>query len=458
MAERLAHQDAVFLVAERPEYLLAGARVLVFGGPPPGFGAFLEHVRARLPLVPRLRQRVRRSTLELWRPRWAPDLDFDIRRHVRQVASPSTTAGLELESLSETMLNAPVDLDRPPWELWYVEGLAAGNFAACVRFHHALGDGPALLYLLATLFPPAEDAGVRGGENGSDGDVDRAEPGRATVRRMAAGLDPRRVRRAVRRGIHDLALPIALLRQHRPTPAERIPTSLHRRVRLVWVPLADLRRIGSALETTINSLIVAAVAGALRRDAMRSGAPDNNPVALVPVSVRATGDVGLGNRVRSVLCELPVNEPDAVERVRCVSDSLSALIPAARAAGERRSVLGPQAWVDYVTRRRSEGPPPFDLVITNMRGPSTPLRCCGRAAEMLVPSGPNIPLGGPAIMVTSYLDQVGVSITTDPARTRDEAALAADFRASFEELRALVGSPTGGSAAAVRAGVPPPAR
>ena len=117
--------------------------------------------------------------------------------------------------------------------------------------------------------------------------------------------------------------------------------------------------------------------------------------------------------------------------------SLSTLIPAARAAGERRKVLGPQAWVDYVTRRRNEGPIPFQVVITNMRGPTTPLHCCGRPAAALVPSGPNIPLDGPAIMVTSYLDRVGISITTDPARTQDEAALAADLESSFDELRAL---------------------
>jgi len=443
MTERLSAMDASFLAHAKPEHLL-GVRLLVFAGPAPGFDAFLDHVRGRLPLAPRLRQRVRRGALELRRPRWEEDRDFDLRRHVRPMERPSAASASDLESLSAALLNAPMDLGRPLWELRYIEGLPGGRFAAGVRFHHSLGDGNANTRLLAQLFPPlaGSDPGIHQEPDAAPAGP-RAGPARAVMggalrlRRRVASLHPRRLLRRARRR----ARAIALAQGSRSAAPD--PVSVARSVRLLSVPLAGVRHARQALDTTVNSLAVAAVAGALRRTAIRRGAPAVNSFALIAVSVRRAGDPELGNRATSVRCELPIAEPDARERLRRVSDSLSAAVSAARAAGAPADVIGPQLWRDYLTRREAKEAPPFDLIVTNTRGSAVPLSCCGRQAEEVLLSGPTVQFHGPVIRVSSYLDSLTIAITVDPTQMADGGALTVDLRGSLDELLILAGQSVG---------------
>lgn len=438
MTERLSPMDASYLAAARTDYL-AGARLLVFGEPAPGFEACLEHVRDRLPMVPRLRDRVRRSALAVRRPRWQRDPHFDLRRHVRPMPLPSAEPGAELEVVSGALLSQPLDLRRPPWELWYFEGLPGGRFAVGAKFHHSLADGDAGDHLLAQLFPTIRAAATdRRDEPGPAREGPRTDL--VAARKSSAALArPRHLVRRARRQVRRLALSSALAPPRRSapeTPLNRGPVGRDRSIRLLSMPLADVRLAKAALETTVNSLLVAAVAGALRGYFARQGLPAVNPVALVPVSLREPGDLRLGNRVRSVLCHLPVAEPDALERLRRVTDSLAVEVSSARAAGERLSVIGPQAWRDYVARRRS-GERVFNLIVTNSIGSTVPHQCCGRTAELMLASGPNIPFDGPVIRVSSYLDSLTIAITVDPARIANGGALAVDLRASLDELLAL---------------------
>lgn len=438
MTERLSAMDASFLAHAKPEHLL-GVRLLVFPGPAPGFNAFLDHVHGRLPLAPRLRQRVRRGALELRRPRWVDDRGLDVTRHVRPMQLPSADCGSDLESLSAALLNAPMALDRPLWELRYIEGLPDGRFAAGVRFHHSLGDGNANTSLLAELFPPL--AGVGPSIRSEPGRARRSpgvDPARAVKRgalrleRRVASLHPRRLRRRARRR----AQAIALARRSTAAALDR-PVRVDRSVRLLSVPLADLRHARQAFDATLNNLVVAAVAGALRRTAIRRGAPALNSFALIAVSVRRAGEPELGNRAASIRCELPIAEPDARERLRRVTDSLSAAVSAARAMGAPADVIGPQLWRDYLTRHEAQEAPPFDLIITNTRGSAVPLSCCGRQAEEILLSGPTVQFDGPVIRVSSYLDSLTIAITVDPARMADSGALAVDLHSSLDELLAL---------------------
>lgn len=440
MTERLSAMDASFLAHARPEHVL-GVRLLVFDGPAPGFDAFLEHVRGRLPTEPRLRQRVRRGRLELRRPRWQVDRDFDLERHVLPMRLAPGGSGPDLEALSGALLNLPMALDRPLWEIRYLEGLSGGRFAAGVRLHHTLGDGDANTRLVAKLFPPVAgggEASVREGpvvarQSRRAGLAPADVSGAPRLAETVGALHPRRRRRQARRLAHQ----IALARQAGLTAAPARPSGVERSVRLLSVPLSELRLAGRTFETTVNNLVVAAVAGALRRSLSRRRSPAVNSVALIPVSVRRADDPELGNRAVAIRYELPIAEPEALERLGYVTDSLTAAVSAARAAGLREEVIGPQFLRDRLTRRPPRRERPFDLIISSTRGPTAALTCRGSQAELVLASGPNIEFGGPLIRVASYLDSLTVAVTADPEQVPDLAAVVVDLRASFDELVAL---------------------
>ena len=144
MNERLSASDMSSLLAERgPIHVHVGATIVVEGEPPP-FAELIDHVERRLSLVPRFRQRI--TEAGPWRSRtrvWADDARFDIERHVRRVALPSPGGLAELRELVGRLMSEPLDLSRPLWQLYLVEGLEGGRHAYVSKTHHALVDGVA---------------------------------------------------------------------------------------------------------------------------------------------------------------------------------------------------------------------------------------------------------------------------------------------------------------------------
>src|SRR5256885_5672448 len=129
------------LLAERgPIHVNVGA-TLVLEGDPPTLDELLSHVESRLALVPRFRQRIRATPLGLTNPVWADDPGFDLEWHVRHVALPRPGAMAQLRELVGRVLSAPLDLERPLWQLYLVENLEGGRHAYISKTHHALVDG-----------------------------------------------------------------------------------------------------------------------------------------------------------------------------------------------------------------------------------------------------------------------------------------------------------------------------
>ena len=111
-----------WLADSGPIHVHVGGTVII-QGPPPDFGEFLAHVDKRLHLVPRFRQRVTHTPLKLSNPVWGDDPLFDVRRHVRRVALPRPGGMAELRELVGQVMSEPLDKERPPWQLYVVEGL-----------------------------------------------------------------------------------------------------------------------------------------------------------------------------------------------------------------------------------------------------------------------------------------------------------------------------------------------
>jgi WS/DGAT/MGAT family acyltransferase len=455
--------DAEFLHLENGVTPMHIAGVCVFEGPVPPIEDLTELVAGKLHLIPRYRQRVRSLPLEIGRPVWVDDPHFNIRYHLRHTALPAPGDDAALCRLMGRLMSQPLDLHRPLWEAWIVEGLSDGQWALIFKVHHCMVDGISGVDLLTVMLDidrdveplepqpwapspdPSIPALVFGAWSGLAGDLVRI-----------AGRLPRAARSpvdALRSAWHGAQGALAFGRKLGTTPALSIEGTIgpHR----VWAhssaSLDDVRVIRGAFGGTVNDVVLAACAGGYRALLQHRGEnPDNAVVrSLVPVSLRtpdARGEVD--NRVSGMLYELPVQVADPVERLRLVHDEMATLKHSHMAeAGEWVTAAGdlaPPMMVGMVTRaamRVMQRMPQrsVNTVTTNVPGPQFPLYCLGR--EMLA-YYPYVPLSvgvrvGTAIL--SYNGQLTFGVTGDFDTAPDVEVLA---RAIGDGVTELMGRTT----------------
>jgi diacylglycerol O-acyltransferase / wax synthase len=229
------------------------------------------------------------------------------------------------------------------------------------------------------------------------------------------------------------------------------PIGPHRRVRYLDIPLDEVKAAKVASGTKLNDIVLAVVAGGLRRYLDRHGElPDEPLVAFVPVSGRGGDSSGIeGNQTSMVHVELATDEADAASRLKRIAAASSE-------AKARHDDLGPSLFVDLTEfggpalanaslrlmetmrlaeRTRFGG----NVVVSNIPGPSFPLYTAGAPITRLYPMGPVVQGGGLNITLLSYLDNLGFSIVTDRDLVPDLDDLVGDLQDSFHELAAAVG-------------------
>src|ERR671920_1006466 len=160
MVERLTTLDASFLYLEEPDTPMHVGGVLILEAPPGGVDALAALVEARLPLVPRYRQRVAEVPGHLADPVWVDDPDFDIAFHVRRSGLPRPGSEAQLLDLVSRLMSRPLDRRRPLWEAYLVEGLTGNRVAVVTKTHPALVDGLSAIDIGQVLLDPDPDAPV----------------------------------------------------------------------------------------------------------------------------------------------------------------------------------------------------------------------------------------------------------------------------------------------------------
>ncbi|HET8758343.1 MAG TPA: wax ester/triacylglycerol synthase domain-containing protein, partial [Solirubrobacteraceae bacterium] len=158
--DRLTAVDAGFLAQEGTNSHMHIGAVMVFEGPPPAFADFADHVRGRLHLVPRYRQKLAFPPLETGRPMWVDDPNFNLEYHLRHTGLPDPGSEEQLRALTARIHSQRLDRTKPLWELWLVQGLEDGRWGLISKTHHAVVDGVAGVDLATVLFdlepvPPA---------------------------------------------------------------------------------------------------------------------------------------------------------------------------------------------------------------------------------------------------------------------------------------------------------------
>ncbi len=453
--DRLTSIDASFLAQEGAASHMHIGGLLLFEGPPPAFEDYLNHVRGRLHLVPRYRQKLATPPLETGRPLWVDDPSFNLEYHIRHAALPAPGTEEQLFRLAARIASQQLDRAKPLWESWLVEGLEGDRFALIFKTHHSLVDGVAGVDLATVLF----DLSPHPAPAPTD-----LEPWQPHPEPSAAELALAGVRGAVRttadlvtRALTALTHPSSSLGVVRDAaeglgeivwaglnPAPETPLNVeigpHRRFAVVRQQLADYKEVKDALGGTVNDVVLAVVSGALggwlRSRGVRTEGLEMR--ALVPVSVRARDEHGsLGNRLTVMRGPLPVYIRDPVARLRFVRQAMDGLKESKQAVGAATlvqvnnlappTILAQASRLNFSTRL-------FNLIVTNIPGPQVPLYVLGRRLEDLFPIAFLPDHHALAVAIMSYDGGIDYGLLGDFDALPDIDVFADGIDAALDEL------------------------
>jgi WS/DGAT/MGAT family acyltransferase len=458
--DRLSALDASFLYLDSPTTPMHISSLAIYEGPTPSANELRSMLASRLHLVPRFRQRVKTVPFNQHRPVWIDDVDFDLDAHLHHVSLPAPGSEQQLKDVVARLLQAPIDRTRPLWEMWLIDDVSGWSeatpsqgrrFAILSKVHHALWDGVTGADLHAVLL----DASPTPSDITPVPWTPRLEPTSAQL--LADGVrtrfaEPASALRGLRRSLRDprptldrakelaLGARASLGAATAPAPPSPLNTRIgsRRRYELVRSSLEQFRAIGTTFGTTVNDVVLAVVAGALRHWLIYRDMPPFDMRAMVPVSVRTRAQRGVpGNRLAMFLVPLPVGLADPVRRLRDVHTVMeqhkrSNLAKAEDFATGLAGFAPPQV-VAGVTRFQSVGRF-FNLVTSNIPGPQFPLYLLGRRLVDLFPQAPLAANQALSIAVMSYDGTMGFGLLADRDAVPDVDVIAQSIDTSIREL------------------------
>ena len=465
--KRIAGKDAVFLWAETPSTHMTIAFVGIFDpsstpgglhGPGDLYARFRQLLEERLHLVPQFRQRVVNVPLGLDNPYFVDDPDFDIGYHLRRIALPEPGDRQLLQEFVGRLVSRPMDMDKPLWEIYLVEGLEDGCWAYVGKAHHVLVDGVGgneMLVQLLDLEPTpraTEPPEVPFSPAPLPTELD-------LLRHAVAGTARKPVRflRTLRRSA-DVAVDFARWGIGRddddpgltvlgPRTFLNGPIHPHRQVSLGQFSLDEVKRVKHALGCTVNDVVLAVTGRALRAFVTDHGETvDRGMVAAVPISIRPPGDdsTTVDNQVSGMTVPLHDDEEDVVEQLRRIS---RATTPAKEQLGAVAATLL-QDWSEYappavaaqamrfysragLARRH---PPIANVTLSNVPGPPIPLYLAGSQMVAMYPIGPVIHNQRLNITVVSYRDTMFLGVAADREAVPDTDELVDHFTKALADV------------------------
>jgi WS/DGAT/MGAT family acyltransferase len=445
--QQLSSVDAQFLALEDGRNHAHVSSLAIYDqSTAPGGKLTLESItdliESRLHLLPPFRWRLAEVPLGIDYPYWVDDTEFDLDFHIRELALPEPGDERMLTDQVARLVSRPLDRSHPLWELYLIHGLADDRVAVLTKFHHAAVDGASGAEILGILLDFDSDAAVAK-PGSSDRIGNRMPSSLSMLGRGLAGV-PRQPVRAIRGlpralphldqnpmlrhipGVDTVSAVSRRVLRHRPrtkdggvlegrslhAPRTFLNDSIspHRRLALSRQSLDEVKRIKNHFGVTVNDVVVAICAGALREWLDELGElPDVPLVAMIPVSVRTAAEAGtFGNRVSTMLVTIPTDESDCESRLNHAHRTLDSakerhealpvtvlqdanhVIPPALLARAARVTTGVAA------RHPSEAP--VNTVISNVPGSPIPLYLAGARMESLYP-------------VSAIMDGVGLNLT-----------------------------------------------
>jgi WS/DGAT/MGAT family acyltransferase len=460
--KQLSGLDATFLYMETPNTYGHVNGLSIYQRPSPDFDPF-QHVHERFGSIVGHLEPFRRRVVEvpfgLDHPYWVDDPHFDLDFHVRQIGLAPPGAADQLAEQVARIIGRPMDRSHPLWEVYVIEGLADGRWALLSKTHHATIDGAAgviMMQMFNDIAPdsrwPYEPVDWEGEEIPTDRELLRmtmshlaANPAKAArlqlrvVRSLAdaAGLNSlsglaTRTRELISQAagrseqaetVADQLRRVSMpLTQAPPTPWNK-SVGPHRRFAMRSTALANIKVLKEATGGTVNDVVMAICAGALREYLLRQDALPDAPLrAMVPVSIRTGQEEDpWTNRVSSIVAELPTDCDDPIERVARCRDAMAVakrqldLVPAdtIMQATDTTSPVVATAAVRLMARLSDRIFGPINVVISNVPGPRHPLYFAGAKLDHYIPVSTISNGIGLNITVHSYEDRLDFGLVAD---------------------------------------------
>jgi diacylglycerol O-acyltransferase len=479
--DRLTAVDASFLHQEGQNSHMHVGGLTLLEGPPPALEEFLEQIRRRLHLVPRYRHKLAHThtALDSGRPVWVDDPSFNLEYHVRHTALPAPGDWEQLCNLTARIFSQQLDRSKPLWEMWLIEGLSPkiGNparpgrpeagrtgsphgerFALISKTHHSLIDGIAGIDLATVLFdvspdpPPVRHSGRPWQPHREPGTVELLAAGargalRAGLELAAGAADalahPDHALASVREAVEGVGEIVWAVMNPAPQTPLNVDIGPHRRFVGVGSPLEDFKLVKNAFGCTVNDVVLAVVAGALRTFMISRGVRTEGLEmrALVPVSVRAEDEHHqMGNRIVVMRGPLPVYMADPVQRLLFVKREMDGLKESKQALGAEvisnvqnfapPTILAQASRLNFSTRL-------FNLIVTNVPGPQFPLYVLGRRMLEAYPVAFLPEHHALAIAIMSYNGQMNFGLLGDLDAMYDIDLFAENIAAELATLVSL---------------------
>ncbi len=404
----LSGLDAAFLYLESAGTPMHVGSLMLLDAPAHGdfHPRLLEHIAARLPRAPALRRVLHDAPLDLGHPMWGDALRLDLRRHIRRRRLPGKGGHDKLMALVGKLHAEPLSRERPMWQFVVVENVEPGMVALYSKVHHALLDGQggiALAQAILDVAPPAKSkprargakaaaspVSTRAGDGPDVADLARVAT-RSTVLQFANLLRALPATLRAIGGVREAAGLLAGLRQNllfAPKTVFNRKIGPARSFAAASFPLDEVKAVARAHGVSLNDVVLAMCAGALRELLLEEDALPRKPlVAAMPVSLREAGDTGVDNQVSMVQCSLATDVADPVARLQAIRASTAQL--KRRVAAFKGLIptdfpgFAAPLWAAGLSRLWAAGsiaerlPALANVAISNVPGPPVPLYLAG---------------------------------------------------------------------------------
>jgi len=465
LRHRLSAHDAVFLYWERPEQPFHVCECMVYDGK---FNAqdIKKMLAERMHLLPRYRQRVVFTPLQLAHPTWEDDPAFDLDNHIVEVDLPAPHDDKTLSQFCGDLFCGLIDREHPLWHLTVIHGHVSGNTIVFLKLHHAMVDGVSSVELIEVLHSTERGAKPPPAPHGHW----QPKPLPSASRRLlnaladqtdtvldfyrgAASLLREPSLRSIGKRFKTLASAAVdtgkmVLLPPPKTPFNQ-PISAARNFCWLELPIDEMHRVRKHHGATVNDLVLAVLSGGLGRYMKRQGHEPAGVTlrSMCPVSVRAKDQSGaMGNQISMVAAPLHVGIADPVQRLQAEMQSMRELKEKDQAGGLFEMMSTAKYYPAWVWKAIWARWPmkyfPFNIVSTNVPGPKAPLYLDKHELLHWYPFGVNWTTSGLFLCTLSYREHLVLGLVADPTIVEDVWQVNEDLRAAYDELKvATLGKP-----------------